>query len=226
MLDPSEKAKASPLMDKMAKGMDDTILVIYGEIKEGKKEFAVPVDSTAQILAFSVFFQCMKSITIVDPAGAQVNAGPHVEEAIFHAGRLVNVDTPRTGLWRIKIEGAGMYSVVVHAKSTIQFTKAEFVEGTESAGFVAIKGPPKAGVSQTLRATLSGTFSTAQFVLMTMDGMPSVFKMTRTNESTDPAEFRGDITPPSQPFRIIAEGVDQNGQIYRRFFPPLFRTAP
>ncbi len=79
-------------MDKMAKGGDDMILLIGGELTNGKREFSVPVDSTVQSIGVSVFLQCAKSITIVDSAGAQVAAGPQVEDATFHAGRLFTND--------------------------------------------------------------------------------------------------------------------------------------
>lgn len=226
MLEPSERARASGLMEKIGEGTEDPILLIYGELKAGAKEFALPVDSTVQTLAISVFLQCVKSIAIVDPAGAQVNPGPQVQEATFHSGRLLKVDAPQNGLWRIKIEGDGLYSVVVHARSGIQFTKAEFVGSEEDPASVATGAALKAGASQKLKATLRGNYSSVQFVLMTLDGMPSVLKMTHATESADPGEFFGDVTLPSQPFRIIAEGADQTGQIYRRFFPPLFYTTP
>ncbi len=93
-------------MDKMAKGGDDMILLIGGELTNGKREFSVPVDSTVQSIGVSVFLQCAKSITIVDSAGAQVAAGPQVEDATFHAGRLLQMTSPPAGSWRIRNEGA------------------------------------------------------------------------------------------------------------------------
>lgn len=215
MLDPQEIAKAGPL-NEHSKANDSSILLISGELKQGKREFAVPVDSTVQFLSFSVFIQCVSSITILDPAGTQVSAGPQTEEGKFHSGRLVNVTDPQAGLWRIRIEGSGVYSISAGGRSSIRFTKAEFVGSSDGA-------LPKAGVTQKWRATLQGDFSTVQFVVMTSDGMTSVFK---TEHTENPQEFVGDVSAPSLPFRIIAEGTDTNGQIFRRFFPLLFRSAP
>lgn len=211
MLLPSETSKAAPLIEH-AKTADTGVLLVYGELKGGKREFAVPVDSTMQLLTLSIFIQCLGSVTVVDPAGTQVGAGPHVEQASFHSGQLMNVTEPQTGLWRIRVEGSGTYAITAMAKSTIRFTGAEFAGN-----------PLKAG-TQKLQAVLQGDFSTVQFVLMTMDGMPSVFKM--AVDPNKPGGFTGDVVLPPEPFRIIAEGADNNGLIYRRFFPTLFHPVP
>ena len=68
----------------------------------------------------------------------------------FQAGRIVTIEKPAPGPWKVTVSGKGMFFLVAQAKSDLSLDDARFVEeggrpGHE--GLFPIKGPPRRGVA-------------------------------------------------------------------------------
>jgi hypothetical protein len=226
MVKPSETAKAMSLIDSKLHGNTETILRTSGKLRGNQVELSVPVDYSVQSITFSTFIQCLKSVSVVNPKGAPVSSSPEVTENRFHTGVILTVKTPDPGEWRIRLAGSGIYSAMAEAKSEIRLLSAEFVDeggrpGHE--GYFKHEGPLTSGQPQTLQVELDGPTATVQFVMITSDGDMNLLKLSKVSEDADSHEYAGQITIPAQPFRIVAEGFDSQGLVFRRFYPPLFR---
>jgi hypothetical protein len=122
-----------------------TILRASGTLGGGFQEFTAPVDSSVRSLQFTVFAECVKTIAVTAPSGALV------EGEKLSSGRIVFVDGPQPGLWRVKLAGTGYFSAIAQGKTAIVLmtqSGSEFqgvftpptqpfrlaVEGTDTAG--------------------------------------------------------------------------------------------
>src|SRR5262249_31656570 len=226
MVKPSETAKAMSLIDSKLHGNTETILRTSGKLKGNQVDFSVPIDSSVESITFTAFIQCLKSVSIVNPKGLAVSGSTEVTENKFHTGVILTVKTPDPGEWRIRLAGTGYYSAIAEAKSEIQLLSAEFVDpggrpGHE--GYFKHEGPLTSGQPQALQVELDGQTATVQFVIMTSDGDMNLLKLAKVSEDANSHEYAGQITIPAQPFRIMAEGFDSQGLVFRRFYSPLFR---
>lgn len=225
MVKPAETAKAMSLIDSKLSGNTETVLRTSGTLKDSQVEFSVPIDSSVESITFSTFIQCLKSVSVVKPGGVAVNGSANVTENKFHTGLILSVKSPDPGEWRIRLAGTGYYSAMAEAKSEIRLLSAEFVDeggrpGHE--GNFKHQGPLTAGQPQTLQVELDGPTATVQFVIMTADGDMNLLKLSKVSDDASSHEYAGQITIPAQPFRIMAEGFDSQGLVFRRFYSPLF----
>src|SRR5206468_8059323 len=94
---------------------------------------------------------CVKSISVTSPSGAEV------EGTKLSSGRIIFVDAPESGLWRVKLSGTGYFSAIAQGKSEISFSPGQM-------------GTPKAGGEQAVTAHLSGPVSTAEFLILARNG--------------------------------------------------------
>ena len=162
-------------------------------------EFTAPVDSGVQSLQFTIFAECVKSITVTAPSGAQA------EGTRLSSGRIVVLDAPEHGEWRVKLAGTGYFTAVAQAKGGVVFPPLRLER-------------PKPGLEQSLGAYLAGPVETAEFRIVARNGATlQVIPMTQIGDT----EFRGVFTPPAEPFHIAVEGKDNQGLAFRRVHAPL-----
>ncbi len=194
------------------------ILFAGGVLRKGEpRDFQIPVDSTVESVSFSVTVECKESIAVWRPSGDFITPGGSAgfSDTEMVAGRIVTVTRPETGPWRVRVSGAGQYSVSVLAKSDLDLIGFDFVRlggrpGHE--GLFPIKGQPTSP-DQMARARLSGPFQTATFKLLSEAGDTL---QTLTLTTTDREEFIGNLRLPEQPFRVAVEGADERGLPYQR----------
>jgi len=68
---------ASPAIARnYASGANQTILRASGNLGGGFQEFSAPVDSGVQLLQLTIFAECVKSIAVTTPSGAENGGGP------------------------------------------------------------------------------------------------------------------------------------------------------
>ena len=174
-----------------------------GTLGAGFQEFTAPVDSSVKSLQFTVFAECVKTIGVTSPSGAEA------EGTKLSSGRIVVVDAPEPGVWRVKLSGTGYFSAIAQGKSDISFAPQQVVA-------------PKSGQEQSLIAYLSGPVATAAFRILARNGaVLNTVSMTQAS-----SEFAGSFTPPAEPFRIAVEGTDTQGAAYRRVYAPLLEAKP
>ncbi|HEV2688899.1 MAG TPA: hypothetical protein VGV35_10100 [Bryobacteraceae bacterium] len=96
-----------------------------GTTPAGYREFQFPIDPSVESLLISASLQCSQAVTVYRPDGAELRAGtPGTEDNVYRSGRIVIQSHPETGVWRVKLAGAGIFSVVVQARSSISFDNA------------------------------------------------------------------------------------------------------
>src|SRR5258707_9220202 len=172
---------ATPAITRAHSGANhETILRVSGTLGAGSREFTAPVDSGVQSLQFTVFAECVKSITVTAPSGAQA------EGTRLSSGRIVILDAPEHGEWRVKLAGTGYFTAVAQAKGGVVFPPLRLER-------------PKPGLEQSLVAYLAGPVGTAEFRILARNGATlQVIPMTQVDDT----EFRGMFTPPAEPFHI------------------------
>jgi hypothetical protein len=201
LLSPGEIANPA-VAQAQANFSDPMILRASGTLTGRVHEFTTPVDSTVRAVQFTVFAECVKSVTITAPSGAEA------EGVRFSTGRIVMLDSPEPGIWKVKLAGTGYFSVIAQVKSPLSMT----LVGFELAGV---------GQDQKIVARLSGPIASARFELLSREGATlETLSLARSDN-----RFEGSFTAPAQPFRIAVEGQDSAGAAFRRVQSVLF-SAP
>jgi hypothetical protein len=192
------KEIAQPAITKAQLGFNDqTFLRASGTLGSGFVELTAPVDSTVKSLQFTVFAECVKTIEVTSPSGAAV------EGAKLSSGRIIQLDAPEPGLWRVKLAGTGYFSAIAQGKSGI--------------GLIVLHVD-----AQSLTARMNGSIASAEFRILARNGATlQTIPMTQ-----DGPDFKGAFTPPTQPYRIAAEGQDDQGRPFRRVHAPLLDAKP
>jgi len=188
---------ASPAITRVyASGANQTILRAAGNLGAGFQEFTAPVDSNVQLAQFKIFAECVKSITVTAPSGEAV------EGTKLTSGRIVSVDRPETGLWRVKLAGTGYFSAVAEVKGGVGLAPVQIADSS----FIAF---------------LSGA-ETAEFRLMSRSGATLATLPTERNDT----RFTGPFMAPGESFHIAVEGKDKDGAVFRRVHAPLLGAKP
>jgi von Willebrand factor A domain-containing protein 7 len=228
-LNPSEVGKAFHYVRESSGGQTETLLWAMGTFApESPQEFIVPVDSTVRRVTFSMSVETSGSDFIVtDPAGGAVAAtDSRTDITVLNCGRIVTVDAPTPGAWRLRASGVGRFWLTTHARTELSFVTAEFVRpggrpGHE--GLFRIHGQPLAGVPATLRAVVSREHvASLAFDLVSQHGDEIRGVRLKADATHDDAEFVATFDLPSQPFRVRVTGIDAAGRRYQRVFQTLF----
>ena len=214
----AEVGKSSRIME--ASFLPEMILWASGD---SENSYVVPVDPTVVRMMFSGTFDAKGgSLTLIAPDGAVVQQGDRVEDTPLNCGRIITIDSPASGTWRVRIVPSGRFWLRVHAKTDLSFTAAEFVQQVarlDSDRLVRIQGEPIAGRPATLRVSLSPAIKSPTFQLVSLDARPL---QAVDLQSTDNLEFSGTIMLPTQPFRVVVDGRDESGLRVQRIWPRLF----
>src|SRR5262249_49208423 len=143
-LSPFEAGLTFSLIRPQLKGNLVPIMAAGGTMSGATREVTIPVDSSVGSPTFSVSIDVKGPINLLRPSGVAVAAGdPGVTITEFSSGRVVTVNSPDRGAWRLQVNGSGSFSVEARANSSIQLVSFQFVELTgrpEHEGLFAIAG--------------------------------------------------------------------------------------
>src|SRR6266853_298285 len=230
LFDRSEAARSLVLMREDRKH-EEVVFRATGTFPAGYRDYKFPVDTTVESLLLAISLQCSQAVSIYRPSGAELRASePGVDDNAYRAGRIVIQSRPETGVWRVRIAGAGIFSVVVQARSPISFDGAEFVEpggrpGHE--GYFPLKTPARLNQPQLLSTRLSAPAGAVVFHMVNSNGESlQQLDLQSSSESGDDREFLGSVTPAHATFRVAVEGRDASGFWYQRLYPHLFELKP
>jgi hypothetical protein len=123
-----EAAQSAPVMSASFTH-PATILRAVGHLN-GTRDLEFPVDSGVESLLLLVSVQCRKSILAFDPAGSELTDRNSPLSVELAAGRILRVDGPPPGKWRVRLTGSGLFVFSVLAKADIALT--EVVPGAEA----------------------------------------------------------------------------------------------
>src|SRR5882724_2017806 len=125
LFDRSEAGRSMVLMRETRKH-EEVVARATGTMPGGYRDLQFPVDTTTESMLLAISLQCSQAVSIYRPSGAELRASePGVEDNVYRSGRIVIQSRPETGVWRVRLAGAGIFSVVVQARSPISFDGAE-----------------------------------------------------------------------------------------------------
>lgn len=224
MLDPSEIEHISTLTNLGLKKIRETVFRASGSLSGESREFIIPVDTSVNAVAFTVFVECNAAVTIFSPEGTEA-AALHGENLNLRHGRFVKVDAPSIGKWRVQVAGSGIYTLAVQARTEVTLNRFEFVEFRGRPlheGYFPLRGQPASGTTQKALVEISGRVASARLKLIDLNGtelqiapLANLFYDEELNRS---AGVVG-ISVPDQEFRMCVEGEDQAGATYLRTIP-------
>ena len=138
-----------------------------------------PVDSSMNSLLVFAFMQCRQAIAVIRPNGAEMTASYSAENVDLQVGRILRVEAPEPGRWKVRLTGTGLYVLSVLAKTPITFGNVSFLKigGDSSDPEHSVRlTHPRLAVRQWVEANLGGEVSTVKFQLTDATGnqLPSV----------------------------------------------------
>jgi hypothetical protein len=220
MLDSSEIETTGRLMVWHQKHTE-TVFRAMGELSNGAREFAFPVDSMVESLVVTISLQCNSGVAILDATGGE-SAG---ERADFRAGRAIRISRPGSGNWKVRLKGRGLFFVTVEAFSELALDRARFVTpggrpGHE--GLFPVKTPPALGAAAMLWVSVSGRPRELRMRLVdsaaqTLDAPPL--------ETLGGDDYLARLTMQHSGFRVVVEGIDERGWPFQRFDLPLLTAG-
>lgn len=103
----------------------------------GEKTFVFPVDSTVESMLVMASVQCRQSVAVFDPSGPEVPAGKAARNIDLQAGRIVQIDKPSFGSWKLRLSGSGLFvfSVMVKSRITMQVSDEDDQFRISTSGF-------------------------------------------------------------------------------------------
>jgi hypothetical protein len=197
-----------------------TVLRAVGNLA-GTRDYEFPVDSTMESFLVMASLQCRNSIRVLRPNGAELTAANSAQSVDLQAGRILRIDFPEPGKWKVRLTGAGLFVLSVAAKTNIRLTNVSFF---------AVSGDrprlvhPLFGVRQSLEAHLTGDVSAVQVQVIGPSG--DVMAGGDVTEAPAKGDYGREITPASERFRIAVSGTDAAGWPFQRTDPVLFRAVP
>lgn len=226
-LQPSEMAVAGHLMRSSVSSSSDALLYATAQLGGQKRSYSIPIDTSVKSVTFSLSFDAPGTkMTLQRPSGSSVVSGGGVEISEWTCGRIVTVESPDKGEWRVELTGTGRFWLRAEATSELYLLTAAFMylggrPGHE--GYFRIAGQPVAGRPQLLRVTLSGKLQPPEFRFVSTAGETlQAIRMEGAGSSGDDHEYMGTVTLPPQPFRVAVSGRDGNGLPFERWYLPQF----
>jgi von Willebrand factor A domain-containing protein 7 len=225
-MSPAEMAGAAHIMTESSRSDAALILWASGTAAAAARGFDIPVDASIKRLTVSATFDSTGgSVALLAPDGRAVQGKLQGEDTLLNCGRVISIDAPQVGIWRVSVAPSGRFWLVARGRSDLTLLSVDFVRaggrpGHE--GLFRIQGQPIGGKPAILRTRFSDSdVQTREFILVSTDGraLRSV-----TLAPIDDEEFSGGIQLPLEPFRVAMKGLDAAGAPYQRLFSGLFHA--
>ncbi|HWZ30242.1 MAG TPA: hypothetical protein VNX18_02860 [Bryobacteraceae bacterium] len=201
LFDRSEAARSMGLINATAKH-PATIARAVGKLEKQFEDVRVPVDSTVDSLLIAASLQCMTRITLYNPASEEMKPADNLQ---FRAGRIATIPNPQPGVWTVRIEGAGPYSISAQAHTTFWIHNVELA--ADHTASVTINSPTPGVRFKLIDAPASASQSLALI-------------------EAGANRYSGTVISGFPQFRIVAEGTDEQGYAFQRVYPRLLEAKP
>src|SRR5262245_59000003 len=123
-LSPAEIAKSAHIMMESSAPDDAMVLWASGTTADAGRGLTFPVDGSLKRLTISGTFDAKGgSFTITSPDGPVIPT----EETVINCGRVVSIDAPVAGVWRVTLAPSGRFWLVAHGRSELDLLSADFV---------------------------------------------------------------------------------------------------
>lgn len=203
-----EAAQATPVM-AASYTHPATVLRVVGHLN-GTRDLEFPVDSTIESLLVLASLQCRNQIQVFRPAGSEMTDRNSALSVDLAAGKILRVDRPEAGKWRVRLAGTGLFVLSVHAKSEIALAAVEFTEEQEPLS------------RRALNFRVSGPV--ARLGVQLVDASGGRLSDPQAPESTADRGYRTTVASPAERYRILVTGEDAAAWPFQRMWPVLFRA--
>ncbi|HEY1336494.1 MAG TPA: hypothetical protein VGF59_03250 [Bryobacteraceae bacterium] len=179
-----------------------TVVRAVGHLS-GSRDFDFPVDSTMESMLVLASLQCRTAIRVTRPNGMELTDRNSAQSVDLQAGRILRVEHPEPGRWRVRLTGTGLFVLSVLAKSDLR---------------VGAVRTSQDGVS----ARIAGDVS--QVKLQLVDAAGDRLPGDQPTEVVD-GLYRAGIRPAAERYRIVATGTDASAWPFQRMHPNLLRAS-
>ncbi len=216
-MSPAEMVNMSIVMAESTRS--DSVLLLWASgTRADDTTFTIPIDPAVSRVTFSTTFDGTGGgVTIAGPDGAAIKPGLAVQDTSMSCGRIVSVDAPAVGDWRVTVKPTERFWLVVHGRSELNLISVDFVRPGGRPGhdgLFKMEGQPVAGRPALLRVRLSDADADAKapvFTLLSSQGKPI---RTLDLSPTDDREFVGEIALPTQAFRVALTSLEGAGTTF------------
>ncbi len=151
----------------------DSVLLLWASgTRADDTTFTIPIDSAVSRVTFSTTFDGTGGgVTIAGPDGAAIKPGLAVQDTSMSCGRIVSVDAPAGGDWRVTVKPTERFWLVVHGRSELDLISVDFVRPGGRPGhdgLFKMEGQPVAGRPALLRVRLSDADADAKAPVFTL----------------------------------------------------------
>ncbi len=213
----------------------EPLLLAYGELEHGLRSFVFPVDGATGRIELFAGAQRLDRVRIRRPSGADLDElDPASDWQRFERMRLVAVELPEVGSWRIELAGAGRFSLSVHAARArnpgwnpafepLECVDFDFVEergrpGHE--GLFPLDRDVRPGERLQLELVLAGSPRSAEALFVGLDGVPlgngAVHELRQLDNGPAGNRLLTSVVVPGATFRVLVRGLDASGAPYQR----------
>lgn len=192
----------------------------------------VPVDAAITHLTLFAGAQRLDEVRLLRPDGRSVEANPAgVAVQAYKHMRIVTVEDPEPGCWRVEARGAGSCSIAarylaerkklaargLEAIDLIDFAFVEVGGRPGHEGLFPVEKPVRAGEERLCKITLSGGVREPVIEMISASGeVLGAIKLDASSDEAAADEFIGTCRIQEQPFRVRVRGQDREGHHFQR----------
>jgi hypothetical protein len=202
----SDLAQAGPALSA-SNTHPATILRAVGHLN-ANRSFEFPVDSTVESLLLVVSIQCRDKVVLSRPSGEEMTDRNSALNRELAAGKIVQVDHPEPGTWRVQLTGTGLFILSVRAISDLRIA--------------GVAHDPVLAVPQVVQFRMAGQPSRAGVQLV--DASAGRISELRAADVSEDGSYRASVTSQAERYRVVVTGEDRSAWPFQRVYPVLFRV--
>ncbi|CAH1253066.1 VWA7 [Branchiostoma lanceolatum] len=194
--------------------------------ESASRDHEIPVDAALLEMVMTLTGSATAPMfQLYTPTGATQSFGTADAQVVIETDRykVLKLTAPAAGEWRLHLAAGQRYDIEVTGKSVLDFS-TEFLD--PGSGF-PIDGRPVGGSEYRLVVSGSGLENAGNVTSATLlDQSGAVLRRIYLQTSSGRGEpvYTATILPPSQPFRISVEGIDQQNNTFKRLLTTLIES--
>ncbi len=196
------------------------VVIAAATLNGETREISVPIEPTVLRLFFNVQTQGEIKWEIISPLGkpAQLNGG-NVSSTEANGKRSVAIWDPRPGLWKVRLTGAGLYSLNVMSQSEV-YACCMNVVGRQLQPLEKVQAARGSRLQANVYVS-GNNLEVVNFLLVNEQNEIIAPLRFRQNDYSNPTNFVVLIEVPAQPSRVMVRGREQSGSSFQRIYPQL-----
>ncbi|XP_019616173.1 PREDICTED: von Willebrand factor A domain-containing protein 7-like isoform X2 [Branchiostoma belcheri] len=220
-----EVAEVSEVIALEVNGAPVTVM-IKSVSESGPRDHEIAVDDTLLEMVITLTGSTATPVfQLYTPSGATQVFGTADAQVVIETDRykVLKLTSPAAGTWVLRLADSQGYDIEVTGKSVLDFSTEFLDPGT---GFL-IDGRPVAGSEYRLVVSGRGLENVGNVTSATLlDQSGAVLSRIYLHTSSGRGEpvYTATILPPSQPFRISVEGIDQRNNTFTRLLTTLIES--